>query len=151
MTATNHALTGAAIGLIVAQPAIALPAAIISHYICDALPHYAAKDAERTIKSKGFRNYLVVEAGLCFLIVLALVLTQPAHWLLAAVCAFLAAAPDFLWINRFLTIRQGKLWKPNTFSKFAARIQWFQRPIGLPIEIVWFAAMLVILTPIMLR
>jgi len=40
MTATNHALTGAAIGLLVGEPLIAVPAAIASHFICDALPHY---------------------------------------------------------------------------------------------------------------
>lgn len=65
MTATNHALTGAAIGLLVGEPLIAVPAAIASHFICDALPHYGRVGPDsKTIGSKGFRNYLLSDAAL---------------------------------------------------------------------------------------
>lgn len=92
MTATNHALTGTAIGLLVGVPIFALPFAFASHFILDALPHYGAADREKAIKSKGFKRYLIIEATLCFLIVLTLAVIRPEHWLLASFCAFLAAS-----------------------------------------------------------
>jgi hypothetical protein len=146
MTATNHALTGAIIGLAVGEPIIALPAAFLSHFVCDVLPHYGNPNSDKVIKTNGFRNYLIVEAVLCFLLVLTLAVVRPENWLLAAACAFLAASPDFLWINKYLTIRAGRIWKPNLFSRFALGIQWFQRRIGAVVELTWFAAAIIVLS-----
>jgi hypothetical protein len=147
MTATNHALTGALIGLIVGQPAIALPAAFLSHFICDALPHYDSSPKGSRVETPGFRTYLIVEASLCFLLVLVLAIARPPHWPLAAVCAFLATSPDLFWINRYRASRQQKSWRPNAFLRFADKIQWFARPIGAVVEVVWFVAALVLLVP----
>lgn len=148
MTATNHALTGAAIGLLVGEPLVAVPAAIISHFACDALPHYGRLGPDsKTIGGKNFRNYLLSDAALCFVLVAVLAVMQPQNWFLAAVCAFLAAAPDFGWINKFRKARQGKAWKPNWFSRFARDIQWFQRPIGWAVEVVWAVAAIAIIVP----
>lgn len=147
MVATNHALTGAAIGLISGRPAIALPLALLSHFICDALPHYGSANPNLTIKSRRFRNYLIIDASLCFLLVVALAYYQPVHWQLAAVCAFVAAAPDFWWLNRFLTVRSSRTWQPNWFSLWAQAIQWFQRPIGAVVEVAWFVGAIAVLQP----
>ena len=148
MTATNHALTGAAIGLLVGEPLIAVPAAIASHFICDALPHYGRVGPDsKTIGSKGFRNYLLSDAALCFVLVAILAVLQPQNWLLAAVCAFLASAPDFGWINKFRKARQNKPWRPNRYSRFARDIQWFQRPIGWTVEAIWAVAAVAIILP----
>lgn len=150
MTAINHALTGTAIGLLVGQPLLAVPLAIGSHFICDALPHFGPGLPDKTVlKSNIFRNYLGVEAGLCFLLVVCLAFFRPEHWLLAAVCAFAAAAPDLLSINKYLTIRRGRPWKPGRYVKFASDIQWFERPIGAIVEVVWFVAALLIIVPFM--
>ena len=43
MTATNHALTGATIATLVRQPYLAIPLAFLSHFFCDALPHFDIK------------------------------------------------------------------------------------------------------------
>ncbi len=146
MTATNHALTGTVIGLAVAQPLIALPAAFLSHFVCDALPHYASADPpENVLKTKGFRNYLLADAGFCGLIVLVLAVTRPEYWLLAAFCAFLAASPDFLWINRYIKTRAGLKWHPSRLSRWALDIQWFAKPIGALFEVAWAAAAIIII------
>jgi hypothetical protein len=151
MTATNHALTGALIGLVVGNPAVALPAAFASHFICDAIPHYASSiPPEKRLKTNLFRNYLIAEAGLCFLLVVCLTVAQPRHWLLADICAFLAASPDLFWINRYVKTRAGRAWRPNLFSKFAGGIQWFQRPIGAVVEAAWFVAGIALLLPFLL-
>jgi hypothetical protein len=146
MTATNHALTGAVIGLAVGQPLIALPVAFLSHFVCDALPHYASADPpEKVLKTGRFRDYLIVEATLCALIVLILAITRPDNWLLASFCAFLAASPDFFWINRYMKTRAGLTWRPNLFSRLALGIQWFAKPIGAAFEAAWAAAAIIII------
>jgi hypothetical protein len=40
MTATGHALIGTVIAAKVGNPALAIPIALASHYLCDALPHW---------------------------------------------------------------------------------------------------------------
>lgn len=40
MTATGHAIVGAAIATQVTNPLLALPLAFLSHYVCDKLPHW---------------------------------------------------------------------------------------------------------------
>lgn len=138
MTATNHALTGAVIGLTVGSPVIAMVAAFLSHFVCDAIPHFGRGDS--FLKSKAFVKMLIVDALLCILLVLFLGVTQPAHWALAAVCAFLATSPDFLWIPMYQHITQGRQYVVKGFFKFASDIQWFERPIGGVVETVWFGA-----------
>lgn len=148
MTATNHALTGAVIGLIVGEPLVALPAALASHFICDVIPHFGrALPPQINLRTKSFRNYLIVEFCLCVLLVICLAIFRPEHWLLASVCAFLATSPDLLSINRYLKTRRGEHWKHNAYSKFTCDIQWFERPIGAVVEAAWFAAAIIVLVP----
>lgn len=150
MVAVNHALTGAAIGLLVGQPILAVPLAVASHYVCDVLPHFGLNLPDKiAIRSNIFRNYLVVDSMACMSLVLILFIVQPEHWFLASICAFMAAAPDFLSINRYLTIRAGKKWKPGIYTKFAGDIQWFERPIGAVVEVAWFIAGITVLLPFM--
>ncbi len=145
MTATNHALTGAIIGLMVGGPA-ALPIAFLSHYVMDAIPHFGwPKREQDNLKSKLFRNYLIVEAFFCFLVVLSLFLSQPANWMLAAGCAFLAAMPDMFSYGRYRHIRNGKKHVRNSYERFASRIQWFEKPIGAIVEAAWFISAVLIL------
>lgn len=145
MTALNHALTGALIGLSVHNPAIALPAALVSHLVCDAIPHFGSNDKD-LIKKRKFVRYLLVDAALCALLVLLLVLARPSYWWLAAICAFVAASPDFLSIRRFVAVRRGKRFVANTLESFLKKIQWFERPIGAVVEVVWFVGAVALLS-----
>lgn len=126
---------------------MAVPAALASHFICDAIPHFKfqGEDAQ-TLRQRFFVIYLLAEAGLCGLLVLALGLAQPLHWVLAAICAFVAASPDLLSIRKFVLMRQGKPWRPTWYGKFAGGIQWFERPIGLVVELAWLVAVVAILS-----
>jgi hypothetical protein len=144
MLAVNHALTGAIIGLTISNPLVALPAAVISHIVCDALPHFGSAN-QSWLGSQSFKFYLLVEAGLCGLLVLLLSVTQPHNWLLAAFCAFLAAAPDFIWLRQFVSILRRTTFKPTPIERFLGVIQWFQKPIGGLVEAVWFFGAVTIL------
>lgn len=143
-------MTGALIGLIVGEPLLAVPAALASHYICDAIPHYGSNiPMKKRARTDLFRNYLIAEAMLCAALVIILALARPEHWQLAAVCAFLAAAPDLLSINRYVKFRYKGQWKSGLYSRFAASIQWFERPIGAVVEIVWFIGCVALMLPLL--
>jgi hypothetical protein len=155
MTATNHALTGTALGLIIASPEIAIPLAFLSHFVCDAIPHYGSTDRDDILKTSTFRKYLYVEAFICFLIVLTLFITRPHHWLVASICAFLATSPDLYWIKRYKVALKNKPWRPGLFGKFASNVQWFQAKrfynpvIGVMVEIVWGVCAILLILPIL--
>lgn len=138
MTATNHALTGAIIGLSVANPFVAVIAAFLSHYICDAIPHFDEDIGAERMKKSSFKLYLAADALFCVVLVVVLAIFRPELWFLGIVCAFLATSPDLFWINRYRHILQKKPWKPGLHSRFASKIQWFERPIGAAVEAVWF-------------
>ncbi len=148
MTATNHALTGAAIGLVVGQPWLAIPLAFVSHFICDAIPHFKVNTKNnKHLKTKWFQNYLITEFLICVLIVALLAYYQPYNWLLAALCAFFAASPDLFSIRQYRQSRTNKKWQPTVYGKFATNIQWFERPIGAVVEVAWLVAMIIIIVP----
>ena len=152
MTATNHALTGAFIGLAVGNPWIAIPAAFVSHFICDVLPHYDVPGPSKTarMRTKLFLNVQILLGGaLCALIVLILAVSQPTHWVLASVCAFTATTPDLLFVPRYLqTVRTGHdPWEKNWFWRFHYRIQWFQEPIGALVEFAWTIGIILLALP----
>jgi hypothetical protein len=154
MRAINHALTGAIIGLVIGEPLAAIPVAFLSHYIMDVIPHHGEGDTGekaklKWLRSKLFRYLIYADALLCGLLVLVLAISQPAHWLLAAICAFAAASPDLFSFNRYRKTLSKKEWEAGWYSNFASNIQWFERPIGAFVEIAWLAAAIVILFPIL--
>lgn len=147
MTAPNHALTGAVIGLTIHEPLLAAPLAFLSHFACDAIPHYdpPTQDGVARLSSKKFiREFLILGGALCLVLVIVLAIAQPKHWVLAAVCAFLAASPDLFWIPRFIHIMRTHkdidMTKRNWFSRFHSFVQWKTGPQFLSLEAVWFVA-----------
>jgi hypothetical protein len=144
LTAINHALTGALIGFSVSNPVLAVFLALVSHFILDALPHFGSRvDNDAWIKSKPFISMVAIDAVLCFTLVLVIAYNHPLNYVLAAFCAFVAASPDLISFNRFYSNLKNKKWKPNLYTKFASKIQWFERPIGASVEVTWFLIMLV--------
>lgn len=117
MTATNHALSGALIGLSITNPVVALPAALASHFILDAVPHFGIKFHESDKKRRFFHGYLLVDASLLTVIIVALYLGG-AGWL-AFACLFLAGCPDFVQAYKYL-------FKPE-FRKRPTHEHWFTR------------------------
>lgn len=147
MTATNHAITGALIGLAVGNPFVAFPAAIASHFVCDALPHFGPSNPDDLLTSTKFKIMLIIEAILCFVLVVVLSVAQPLYWQVAAVSAFLATSPDIMWIGRFRRAQRGQLLseRPALILRFHKSIQWFERPIGAVVELAWAVAGIILL------
>ncbi len=55
MVTSVHLLVGAAIGKAIGKVYVAIPVAIISHYLLDAIPHYNPKPV-KSFKEKGLRG-----------------------------------------------------------------------------------------------
>ena len=150
MTAPNHALTGALIGLTVSNPLLALPLAFLSHFALDAIPHYdpPEQDKAKLFNSRRFFvEFLLIGALLCLALVLLLAWRRPEHWVVAAICAFLATSPDLFWIPRYRRARKGKTMPPtrNIFLRFHSWVQWKTGPKLVWLETAWFVSASVLL------
>lgn len=145
MTATNHALTGAIIGLSISNPIVAIPLAFASHFALDAIPHYrplgSSHSDDEVIASKKFMPILSTDALLCLVLVAALFLSGTPNWLLAGLCAFAATSPDLAHITKVSAVVKGKPQpKPkDPLAKLHRKVQWFQEPVGIVVELVWAA------------
>jgi hypothetical protein len=136
MRAINHAMTGAIIGLSVAAP-VAIPLALASHFALDALPH----EGNLGLSHKGNTALLSVDIALCFVLVIIIFAISPQYWWLAILCAFLATSPDFMWISVHKNHAKGKTPKPiserHVVVRLHHKVQWFQQPVGLIVEVAW--------------
>ncbi len=125
MTATNHALAGAAIGLSITQPVLALPLALASHFVMDAIPHFGIKFTQSKKNRKIFHSYLLIDAALLATIIISLYLTG-AGWLVFA-CLFLAGCPDFFQAYNYLFDKKfrasGVFTNPGRYARFSKGIQ----------------------------
>jgi hypothetical protein len=150
MTATNHALTGALVGLTVHNPWIALPAALLSHFVLDAIPHYDFPGDELSrLRSKGFLYIQIcANAVLCLALVALLSWQQPANWFLAALCAFVAALPDAFSLPKYLYAKRQNtvVHSKNALQRFhQTKLQWKAEPGFWWLEVLWFAGASVLL------
>ena len=148
MTATNHALTGAVIGLAIHQPLLALPLAFLSHFALDALPHFGTKYLLPGMRR--FVYYLAAEAGICAAIVVALAVVQPTGWPLGALCAFVATTPDFMWVGEFMAAQRGAKApkRKAAIVRLHSFVQWYQKAPGLIVELGWALLMLLTLAKV---
>lgn len=76
MTATAHALIGASLAAKIANPYIGIPAAILSHFIADLVPHWDAGTNHREKSVMRLRGEAVVDVLLGFAFVFILFRTQ---------------------------------------------------------------------------
>ena len=145
MTGLNHAVTGALVAVAIKQPAIALPAAFLSHFAIDMLPHW-------DYKIPGLARMRRLVIGIDFLasfwlIFLVSILLPESGWL-ALAGGFLAIVPDAMWLPYILHGVQSPAHK-NTLlhiaRRFHLKIQWSETSIGLAVEAAWFVLMLTLL------
>ncbi len=142
MTATNHALTGAAVAVIIRQPLLALPLAFLSHFACDALPHFGFK---MKFGSRRMYLYLMVEAVVLLVVAITLVLSGVPNLLLLGACAVVAMSPDVAWFFYGLKGQTGKTGRYDALNRFHAKIQWSETSWGIIPEFFWTGGMLILI------
>jgi hypothetical protein len=130
MTGTNHALSGALIGSVLPLP-LAIPAAFVSHFVIDALPHYGIEEDVKA-KSQYWKSVMYGDTSLAILIaVLAAVFRK---WNME-IAGWVAFSPDLVWIYAYLKHNKNPVIQAdNAFSHFHRKIQ-NERPNGLIFEL----------------
>jgi len=146
MTGLNHAVTGALVAAAINNPAIALPAALLSHFAADAVPHWDYK-VPGGLRTRQTIMLIDLIFSVWLLFVLILVVDATAWVVLAG--GLLAIAPDLMWLRYFISGRSStkgskKSWI-NKLRRFHHRIQWSETPRGIYIEAAWLVLMVVLI------
>ena len=99
MTATGHALIGTVIAAKIGNPALAIPIAIASHYLCDALPHWDTGYAREHKPKQRFVLESMADVMLGFILSAALIffVFPGTNYLYAFLIILMAQLPD--WTN----------------------------------------------------
>ena len=144
MTGTNHVATGVLIGAAFAAP-IAVPLAVASHFVLDALPHFG--DDTLSKRSKRFSAIITVDAILIATIITSILVVRPHHWQLMLAGGLFAASPDLMWVPSYLrTVRQRTHKAHNRIMIWHHSIQ-REYAWGLVTEIAW----LLLISPFLYR
>jgi hypothetical protein len=152
MTATNHAVTGALVATAIGNPWLALPAALISHFVIDCFPHW---DYYKFIRDPSLRRIApAVDILLGIGLLLAVSMAVQAPFWLAFAGGLIGIIPDTMWLSFILKGNEsikGNINSPlNRVRRLHLRIQWLETPKlwGLLAEIIWLAVTLVLITKI---
>lgn len=138
MTTTNHALTGALIATVIKQPYLAIPLAFLSHFLCDALPHF---DSGFTFGKRSMYIYLFLDGLTAILFALFLLWQGVENPLLLAVSGFAAMSPDLIWLYYGIKGRLNVYQKYGKITQIHHKIQWSATKWGIVPELFWAALM----------
>lgn len=160
MLLTNHTLTGVALGLLTGHPAVALPVGVLSHLFQDMLPHYGPdrrSDADKNRRAPhqldhnySYRDkYFLIVGSIDFCLSLSIAVTAAYHWPAAAwsigAGVLGATLPDLTYIPVVVFSRPRiERWFPwyRQMLLFLGRIQRWERPWGITVELAWAAALI---------
>jgi hypothetical protein len=143
MTGLNHAVTGAFVGAAINKPVIALPAALLSHFVIDAIPHWNYE-----LKPHIARRQVVMLADLALSLALLVILasTVDANPYLVIIGGLLGILPDTMWLRFFISGRPAITGSHkrliNRMRRFHFWIQWSETSWGFFVELAWFPLML---------
>ena len=131
MTGLNHGLVGGAIAHYLPLP-IAIPLALASHFLMDALPHFGMPHHDRD-RSKFWIIFFTIDALATFFLAAYAILTRHYAMFLGGLAGVI---PDFIWVGRVIRTRSFDLSQnDNWFTKTHVGIQRLERPWGLWFEL----------------
>jgi len=135
MRAINHTATGVIIGVAVANPAVAIIGAFLSHFVLDMIPH--SGDDKQSHSSARFKLELIIDMALSSALLLSIALLQFPKWHLMIACGIASASPDLWWMPYWLWELKGKPRKLDRIGQFFADIQWSEKPWGYAVEAIY--------------
>lgn len=149
MTGINHVTTGAVIAVGLNKPVLALPLALVSHFVTDALPHF---NHDLRFGGHEIPHKITAQIDICTAVVISVVygfILPSSAWLIWA-CCILAALPDAMWVHSDLLAGRPSPVRRGTFlgemRYWHSKIQWSESFRGLYVEIGWLVIMFAILT-----
>src|SRR4029079_4155802 len=141
MTNLNHAATGALVAVAIHNPWIGLPAAFLSHFVIDVIPHWDYFEGNFRMRQIA----LAIDITLTLYLLLVLALTVDASRRLVIAGGFLGMAPDLMWAPYLLTGKFSKVNKKTPLHlarRFHFWVQIKEFPNGIYIEAAWFVLMM---------
>jgi len=150
MTATNHMLTGAVIAAVVQQPLLVAPLAFISHFLLDMVPHFGVEESDTAERNNHpiFRTVLFIDLAILFaaLLCVPILFSGEVSWWVLLLGMLSAWIPDAVWLMHYWYDYKGHVRKePNRLTKFHQKIQWFEEPHGLIVEVLWLTGAVAVL------
>jgi hypothetical protein len=146
MTGLNHAVTGALVAAAIDKPVLALPAALLSHFAIDAIPHWNYQLDPRIARRQVV---MLADLVLSLALLLILALTVNANPYLVIIGGLIGILPDTMWLRFFITGRPSIHGNPkklvNLIRRFHFWIQWSETPWGIYVEAAWFMLMLTLI------
>lgn len=139
MTSTNHTLSGALIGAFLPLP-VAVPVALVSHFLLDAIPHYAAKKEVRNTDSV-YKTIIFSDTTIALFLGFIMIILGKWSMFIGAAAGYL---PDVTIIYYYF--KQGRnldIKAENRFMRFHLGIQ-HEYPWGIIPEL----TLAVVMTPI---
>jgi hypothetical protein len=131
MIGFNHGLTGGLIAHFLPLP-VALPLALASHFLMDMLPHYGIPNSQRD-KSSFWKIFFVIDAFATLGLAIYAILDNHVDMFLGGL---FATMPDYIWVGRIIKTRSFNLSNnTNKFTKWHVKIQGYERPWGIWVEI----------------
>ena len=131
MTGFIHASVGGFIAKVLPLP-LALPVAVVSHFVLDALPHYGIPQHERD--GWFWRGFTILDFALSWGYLGTIAITRQ-HYAVA-ICGLAAASPDFIWVMRVMRTRSFNFGEhTGKFARWHAGIQRYERPWGFYVEV----------------
>lgn len=126
MTATAHALIGAAIASKIGNPYLSIPIAIVSHVLADLVPHWDSGTNKKSKSLQRFRSEAVVDVLLGFVLSYALfwnrvdpyymfvviIASQLPDWLQVPTSMYGWKIPPFYWVYLLGHKTQSKMQLP---------------------------------------
>ena len=138
MTATNHGLIGIVLGAYLPLP-IAVPVALISHFILDALPHYGIAQNKRNT-SVRYKRIVIIDTFIA--LSFAVLAASQGKWSLFIV-GWVAYSPDIMWVVSYFRHHKNLRIKiTNPIMRFHKNIQRYERPWGAYVELALLAVTL---------
>ena len=138
MFLTNHALTGTLIGLEIEQPVVIAPAAFVSHFVMDSIPHFGYQPWG------GFQNkkWLImgsIDSALAALLTVGACILWPDRTARILLGSFSAMLPDLFYVPEiFFNVRLDK-----GLRRFHHWIQiGKETPAGALVEAVWLTGLI---------
>jgi len=120
---TNHFMTGAVVAVAIQRPLYAIPAAFVSHFIIDALPHYGYGFIHPRERDKR-RRFIVKQTidaytALALFWLVPYVLRNHQAPIITEACMLAAFIPDAIWTFHFIKAQRGYDYPElNWFNKF---------------------------------
>lgn len=146
MVLTTHGLVGGAIAaLLPGAPALAVPAALASHYLLDALPHwdYPMPSLENPGASRSRDVLKVIADGLSGLVLPLIIFGDFAFWPLVLVAAAVAMFPDFLQFVYYVTRLPALAPTQNFHEWIHTPYKFKRRPLlGISLQLVFILAVI---------